>query len=216
MKKKLSATLGALAACTLLAGLGGCSDSTGGTQNGNAIANPTAPVTMSEAFNTKSIWYMSMPSEDERFQTMLVFDGKGNVTAYYACSLKVNDPDDSYLTFSDIENLSDEEIIDIGKECTEKYDRDFIKGKIGFTTVEFNTNKYITPHEIVTVGGEEWLTLEARDLNETNISVGKNMYVNGYQMPDDEFGVGDQELVDTGFGLYTRVPKDHPGFILDN
>lgn len=63
------------------------------------------PVPASEAFNQEGIWFTSggIVGKDERIYFILVFDGKGNVT-YYECDK---------LTFSDLKELSDDEIISL-------------------------------------------------------------------------------------------------------
>ena len=122
MKKKLSATLSALAACTLFAGLSGCSNSTSDTQNGNAIANATKPVTMTKAFNAEGIWYYAQkPSEDGEIANIIVFDGKGEMTVYDVSYPRESDLFESDpLTYADLEGLSDDEIISLAKDRDKK------------------------------------------------------------------------------------------------
>ena len=58
------------------------------------------PVPASEAFNQEGIWfrYEGIVGKDEWIYSILVFDGKGNVTPYEC----------DKLTFSDLKELSDD------------------------------------------------------------------------------------------------------------
>lgn len=163
-----------------LAGLSGC--------GGNV---PTDPVTMSEAFDTESVWYVTdtQPDMDEEFEGILVFHG-GYGTIYATCFAKRD-----RLTFSDIENLSDEEIINIVRGCA----------SVNYTGLGMRTDSLITE-----------LDFEERDNPEENIKVG-NMYLNGYTYSVGSFNYyPEKTMLDSGSAIYTRVPENHPGFVLDS
>lgn len=109
MKSKLitRATAG-LAACVLAVSLTAC----GGAGGAGDIRNSKEPVALSQAFGTKGLWFESYdaPGKDEGINTVLSFDGEGNVTRY----------DMSGVDFSDIKDLSDEEIIELAKKQDKK------------------------------------------------------------------------------------------------
>ena len=77
---------------------------------GSDVKSAKEPVPVSEALNQESIWFYIGEDEkvgkDEDIRSILVFDGKGNVTRYKC----------SELTFSDLKDLSDDEIIALAKE----------------------------------------------------------------------------------------------------
>ena len=111
--KHIAKVAAGLTACALALSLtacgGGASDGdTGNTQNAGAtqgtgdFRNSKEPVSVSQAFGSKGLWFSSdAPGKDEQINRILLFDGNGNVTCYMTGD----------LTYSDIKDMSDEEII---------------------------------------------------------------------------------------------------------
>lgn len=115
MKKTLiTKVLTILTACGIAVSLTACGDS-GQTE---APSNQQSPVTMSQAFGAKGIWFdAECPGKNESIGSVLVFDGKGNVTHYNTVN----------LTFKDLKGLSDEEIISAARKMDkEEFER--VKG----------------------------------------------------------------------------------------
>lgn len=128
MKKKLSAALGTFAACALVFGLSGCIKSTTTEEKETkepektSIADATKPVTMTKAFNSEGIWYYgASPSEAGKIANIIVFNGEGEITVYDVSYPRDSDLRDSdYLTYADLEDLSDDEIISLAKDRDKK------------------------------------------------------------------------------------------------
>ncbi|MDL2295770.1 hypothetical protein LJC18_03065 [Lachnospiraceae bacterium OttesenSCG-928-E19] len=103
--KKLSKVFTLTIALSLIAvSLTAC----GGSKDGVKAAKE--PVTASEAFNQEGIWFMysndGIVGKDEFISSILVFDGKGNAIDYNC----------SNLSFSDLKELSNDEIVTLVKE----------------------------------------------------------------------------------------------------
>lgn len=73
----------------------------------NEIKNAKEPVTAAQAFHTESIWFQSSdaPSKDGEIESILYFDGKGNVTRYK-----------TDITYGDLKGLSEEKILNLAQE----------------------------------------------------------------------------------------------------
>lgn len=91
-------------------GLAGCSGSNGGGNGASAGTSNDQP-TPSVAFKQQGIWFQYDDSiaKDSKIERFLVFDGKGNMTAYTGYD----------ATFSDVNGKSDEELIALAKQQDE-------------------------------------------------------------------------------------------------
>ena len=106
--KLITRVTAGLTACALAVSLTAC----GGMGGASDIRNSKEPVALSQAFGTKGLWFKSYnaPGKDEGISTVLSFDGEGNVTHYSMGG----------VDFSDIKDLSDEEIIELAKKQDKK------------------------------------------------------------------------------------------------
>lgn len=115
MKKKISKILSLVIMTGLLiVSLSAC----GGSKNASNVTS-NEPISPSEIFNQEGIWFGSedMVTKDEEIDYILVFDGKGNVTRYNTTSWGIDVSQDlKCITYSDLEGLSNEEIIELAKE----------------------------------------------------------------------------------------------------
>lgn len=104
MKRKMTVVVGALAAAALAVSLAGCS-------GGEDVKKAEEPVSASQAFNAKGVWFRSSdaPEKDEKVSEVFVFDGAGNVTVYK-----------TDLTYGDLNGKSEDEIVDIAKQQDEE------------------------------------------------------------------------------------------------
>lgn len=103
-------------------GLVGCSGS--GANNGAVTGPSEAPSTSmsaSQAFFQQNVWMQcsssDIPEKDTTVQSILVFDGNGNVTRYETSYAGTNE-NTSYEapTFGDLDGLSNDEIIELAKK----------------------------------------------------------------------------------------------------
>lgn len=104
-RKSIGALGASMLAMVTLAGCGGGPQAT--VKNGEYDAKQ--PITASQAFKQKSIWYLSSTDDigkDSTVDNILVFDGAGNITSYYA----------DKLTFGDLRDKSDDEITALAKQ----------------------------------------------------------------------------------------------------
>lgn len=125
--KKLSKVFALTIATSLMAlSLTACGGSKGD------VKTAKEPISASEAFNQEGIWFYmgndGKVGKDENISSILVFDGKGNVTDY----------DCSTLTFSDLKELSNDEIISLAK----KLDKDVFESDI--SNLKSSIDKEIT------------------------------------------------------------------------
>lgn len=101
LRKIITTTIACVMMMTTLTACGG--------GKGN-VKTAKEPVPASKAFNQEGVWFYIGEDEkvgkDENIGSILVFDGKGNVTSY----------DCSELSFSDLKELSDDEIISLAEE----------------------------------------------------------------------------------------------------
>lgn len=120
---KRSAIFAATAACLLAVSIAGCGGTNGNDSAGDSVQSEpetTEAVPASTAFGQKSVWMQysdDQISKDTNVDRILVFDGKGNVTVYDTSTVWMNGGT-SYeaVTFSDLDGLSDDEIIALAKE----------------------------------------------------------------------------------------------------
>lgn len=108
MKKKRFAIVIAslMASCALALSLVGC----GGSGDSTTAKDASEPVPASQAFGQAGVWavfdYEDQIGKDVAIERILAFDGSGNVTAYQCAD----------ATFSDLNGLSDDEIIEFAKQ----------------------------------------------------------------------------------------------------
>lgn len=107
MKKRRLTAAAVATACLLTLTLAGC----GGT---NDVKSASEPLAVSQAFGQKSVWVQYNKNDaiekDGEIDRILVFDGKGNVTAYQCDG----------ATFADLNGKSDDEIVEMAKEQDKK------------------------------------------------------------------------------------------------
>lgn len=107
MKKRRLAAAAVATACLLALTLAGC----GGA---NDVKSASEPLAVSQAFGQKSVWVQYNKNDaiekDGEIDRILVFDGKGNVTAYQCDG----------ATFADLNGKSDDEIVEMAKEQDKK------------------------------------------------------------------------------------------------
>ena len=103
MKKRRLTAAAVATACLLTLTLAGC----GGA---NDVKSASEPLAVSQAFGQKSVWVQYNKNDaiekDGEIDRILVFDGKGNVTAYQCDG----------ATFADLNGKSDDEIVEMAKE----------------------------------------------------------------------------------------------------
>ena len=104
MKRKMTVVAGALAAAVRAVSLAGCF-------GGEDVKKAEEPVSASQAFNAKGVWFRSSdaPEKDEKVSEVFVFDGAGNVTVYK-----------TDLTYGDLKGKSEDEIVDTAKQQDEE------------------------------------------------------------------------------------------------
>lgn len=107
MKKRRLTAAAVATACLLALTLAGC----GGA---NDVKSASEPLAVSQAFGQKSVWVQYNKNDaiekDGEIDRILVFDGKGNVTAYQCDG----------ATFADLNGKSDDEIVEMAKEQDKK------------------------------------------------------------------------------------------------
>lgn len=107
MKKRRLTAAAVATACLLTLTLAGC----GGA---NDVKSASEPLAVSQAFGQKSVWVQYNKNDaiekDGEIDRILVFDGKGNVTAYQCDG----------ATFADLNGKSDDEIVEMAKEQDKK------------------------------------------------------------------------------------------------
>ena len=98
MVKRMALAVAGMAAISLTA----C----GGTK-GVSSAKGEEPIPASEAFGQEGVWFYSdsAAAKDEKVDSVMIFDGKGNVTTYK-----------TDITYSDLQGLSEKEIVELAKE----------------------------------------------------------------------------------------------------
>lgn len=114
-KKFAAATIVAMVSCALALGLVGCGGTDGGAKSaGGNIKTASEPVSASQAFNTESIWFGSShdPVKQQEIDSILHFDGKGNVTRY---SITYD------ITYADLKGLSNDEVLNLAKKQDKAY-----------------------------------------------------------------------------------------------
>jgi len=96
--------------CLLIIMLSACGEK--GTANSNSIGKKNSPIPASEAFAQEGIWFYADESvtKDAIIDAILVFDTQGNVTHYRTSHPK------NPLKFGDLQDLSDEDILNLAKE----------------------------------------------------------------------------------------------------
>ena len=80
-------------------------------------------LTVNEAFIRKGIWFYSpdgTPGKNRKIQAIMAFDGKGNVTRYET-QCGESDSFEWATTYSDLKDLSEEEILELAKELDRKF-----------------------------------------------------------------------------------------------
>lgn len=114
-----------LTACALALSLTAC----GGAGGGSDIRNSKEPVPVSQAFGSKGLWFVTgdekAPGKDQSINAILYFDGEGNVTHY----------DTAGLVFSDLKDLSDEQILENVEDWDKKSFDTWVENRIN----EFNS-----------------------------------------------------------------------------
>ena len=107
MKKRRLTAAAVATACLLTLTLAGC----GGANDAKSASELLA---VSQAFGQKSVWVQYNKNDaiekDGEIDRILVFDGKGNVTAYQCDG----------ATFADLNGKSDDEIVEMAKEQDKK------------------------------------------------------------------------------------------------
>ena len=79
-------------------------------------------LTVNEAFHQEGIWFYSpdgTPGKNRKIQAIMAFDGKGNVTSYET-QCGESDSFEWATTYSDLKDLSEEEILELAKELDRK------------------------------------------------------------------------------------------------
>ena len=102
MKRKMVKRMALAAAGMAAISLTAC----GGTK-GVSSAKGEEPIPASEAFGQEGVWFYSdsAAAKDEKVDSVMTFDGKGNVTTYK-----------TDITYSDLQGLSEKEIVELAKE----------------------------------------------------------------------------------------------------
>ncbi|OUQ46154.1 hypothetical protein [Lachnoclostridium sp. An118] len=102
MKRKMVKRMALAAAGMAAISLTAC----GGTK-GVSNAKGEEPIPASEAFGQEGVWFYSdsAAAKDEKVDSVMSFDGKGNVTTYK-----------TDITYSNLQGLSEKEIVELAKE----------------------------------------------------------------------------------------------------
>ena len=102
MKRKMVKRMALAAAGMAAISLTAC----GGTK-GVSSAKGEEPIPASEAFGQEGVWFYSdsAAATDEKVDSVMSFDGKGNVTTYK-----------TDITYSNLQGLSENEIVELAKE----------------------------------------------------------------------------------------------------
>lgn len=102
MKRKMVKRMALAAAGMAAISLTAC----GGTK-GVSSAKGEEPIPASKAFGQEGVWFYSdsAAAKDEKVDSVMIFDGKGNVTTYK-----------TDITYSDLQGLSEKEIVELAKE----------------------------------------------------------------------------------------------------
>ena len=223
MKRKMLKRMALAAAGMAAISLTAC----GGTK-GVSSAKGEEPIPASKAFGQEGVWFYSdsAAAKDEKVDSVMIFDGKGNVTTYK-----------TDITYSDLQGLSEKEIVELAKEQDQtvfKTDmQDFAE------SAEKSKEKAEEEKEDLDSRMEEILELETDQTGNNTASEtlvyscrsGLNADVSEadgdswqpYREAEEEIelypGLGVQEVYDMrfqGFGtLVLMTGEDHPGFSLD-
>lgn len=188
------------------------------------------PIPASEAFNQEGVWFTysndGIVGKDEKIDNILVFDGKGNVTAYNV-SLNYS------LNFSDLKDKSTEEIIEMAKKADKEiFDTEKVSSNLSEETLlNIQTIEYVAPKsEPIKLHIETDNTGNATQTESITYNVNRYNFYDCFSADDDTWYVSErtiklfpapaiQDVYDMHFHGYgdilTLVNKDHAGFMLD-
>lgn len=209
----------------------------GAGSSGSDVKTAKEPISASEAFNQEGVWFVfdndGIVEKDEKIDDILVFDGKGNVTAYNV-SLGYS------LNFSELKDKSNEEIIEIAKKTDKEIfdaEKDYVLTVVASELSEERLSimrkaEYVAPKP-------EPIKLHIKTDNTGNatqtesITYNRNLFnfYDGFSADNDTWYVQErkielfpapavQAVYDMHFhgygGIMTLVGEDHAGFTLDN
>ena len=133
--KLITKVAAGFAACALAVSLSAC----GGASGADEIHNSKEPVSVSQAFGAKGLWFVTdegeAPGKDQQIEAILSFDGDGNVTHY----------DVADLDFGDLKDLSDEEIFNRLNEWDRKGFDEWVKNRLHELDVQIEDNEAWDP-----------------------------------------------------------------------
>lgn len=229
--KKLSKVFALAIATSLMAlSLTACGSSEGDMKTAKE------PISAFKAFNQEGIWFVfdndGIVDKDEKIDNILIFDGKGNVTAY---TVSLGNP----LKFSELKDKSTDEIIEMAKKIDKEIfdtEKDYV---LTVVASELSEERLSIMQEIQYVAPKpEPIKLHIETDNTGNaaqtesITYSRNLYnfYDCFSADNDTWYVQErtielfpvpavQNVYDMHFHGYgkimTLVSEDHAGFTLD-